>query len=78
MESGSAISEIYVIFTPCLKYVSRHADHFYIYKNEHLEKNLYTKTSALEKNVYFLRFNKTDPSYSSLQSGIGKSQSSPY
>jgi hypothetical protein len=33
LESGSAITEKYVIFTPSLKYVSRHADHFYICKN---------------------------------------------
>ena len=32
----------------------------------------------IRKKSFFLRFNKTDPSYSSLQSGIGKSQSSPY
>jgi hypothetical protein len=49
MESGSAISEKNVIFTPCLKYVSRHGDHFYICKNEHFEKNLYTNASALRK-----------------------------
>ena len=49
MEYGSASSEKYVNFTPSLKYVSRHADHFYICKNEYLEKNLYTKASALRK-----------------------------
>ena len=49
MEYGSAISEIYVIFTPCLKYVSRHADHFYICNKQHFEKNLYTMASALRK-----------------------------
>jgi hypothetical protein len=49
MEYGSAITEKNVLFTPSLKYVSRHADHFFICKNEHLEKNLYTKASALRK-----------------------------
>ena len=49
MESVSAISEIYVIFTPRLNYVSRHADNFYICKNEHFEKNLYTKPWALRR-----------------------------
>jgi hypothetical protein len=61
-EYESAISEIYVLFTATLKYISRHADHFYICNNEHLEKNLYTKASALRKikkrrTVIFLNMN---------------------
>ena len=48
-EYGSASLEIYVFFTPSLKYVSRHADHFYICNKQHFEKNLYTKASALRK-----------------------------
>jgi hypothetical protein len=59
-EYGSAITEKNVLFRPSLKYVSRYADHFYICKNEHLEKNLYTKASAsakfIRKKYFFIAF----------------------
>jgi hypothetical protein len=43
----------------------------YIPRPRHLEK-------FIRKKLFLLRFNKTDPSYSSLQSGIAMSQSSSY